>query len=36
MPEMGGMMGHMWIWTLAGVLLVVFLIVAIVTLLRKR
>lgn len=36
MPDMGGMMGSMWIWTLAGVLLVVFLVIAIVALLRKR
>lgn len=36
MPDMGGMMGHMWIWTLVGVLLAVFLVVAIGKLLRKR
>lgn len=36
MPEMGGMMGPMWIWTAVGVLLVVFLVVAIVRLLQKR
>ena len=32
---MQGMMGGMWIWTLAGILLVVLLIVVIVKLLRK-
>lgn len=36
MPDMGGMMGSMWIWTLVGVLLVVFLVIGIVKLLRKR
>jgi hypothetical protein len=36
MPDMGGMMSSMWIWTIAGVLLVVFLVVAILKLVRKR
>ena len=36
MPDMGGMMSHMWIWAVAGVLLIVFLVVAIVKLLQKR
>ena len=36
MPGMAGMMGHMWIWTIVGVLLVIFLVVAIVKLLQKR
>lgn len=36
MPGMGGMMASMWIWTLAGVLLVVLLVLAIVKLLGKR
>lgn len=36
MPDMSGMMGHMWIWTLVGVLLVILLVVVIVKLLRKR
>lgn len=35
MPDMGGMMGQMWIWAAVGVLLVVFLVVAILKLLRK-
>jgi hypothetical protein len=33
---MMGMHGAMWIWTLAGVLLVVLLVVVIVKLLRKK
>lgn len=36
MPGMGGMMAHMWIWTIVGVLLVVVLVVVIVKLLQKR
>jgi uncharacterized membrane protein len=36
MPDMGGMMGHMWIWTIVGILLVIFLVVAIVKLVQKR
>jgi len=32
---MGGMMAHMWIWTIVGVLLVILLVVVIVKLLRK-
>jgi hypothetical protein len=32
---MDGMMGGMWIWTVAGVLLIVFLVVAILRLLRR-
>jgi hypothetical protein len=31
----GGMMAHMWIWTIVGVLLVVLLVVVIVKLLRR-
>ncbi len=33
---MGQMMGHMWIWTLVGILLIVLLVVAIVKLVQKR
>ncbi len=36
MSGMSGMMASMWIWTLAGVLLVVILVLAIVKLLGKR
>jgi len=32
---MGGMMASMWIWTIAGILIVILLIVVIVKLLRK-
>jgi len=32
---MQGMMAHMWIWTIVGVLLIVLIVVAIVKLLRK-
>ena len=36
MPDMmGGMMAHMWIWTIVGLLLVILLAVVIVKLLRK-
>ena len=33
---MGGMMSGMWIWTIAGILVVVLLIVAIAKVLQKR
>ena len=33
---MGGMMGGMWIWTIAGILVVVLLTVAIVKVLQRR
>lgn len=33
---MNGMMGGMWIWTAAGVLLIVFLVVAILKLLQRK
>lgn len=33
---MGGMMAHMWIWALVGVMLIVFLVVATVKVLQKR
>jgi hypothetical protein len=33
---MGGMMASMWIWVIVGVLLIVFLVVAVVKLLGKR
>ncbi len=32
---MGGMMASMWIWTIAGILVIVLLVVVIVKLLRK-
>jgi hypothetical protein len=36
MPGMSGMMASMWIWLVVGVLLVIFLVVAIVRLVQKR
>jgi hypothetical protein len=36
MQGMGGMMAGMWIWALVGILLVVFLVIAIVRLSSKK
>jgi len=36
MPGMGGMMASMWIWMLVGVLLIVFLVIAVLKLLNKK
>ena len=36
MPDMGPMMGHMWIWTAVGILVIVLLVVVIVRLISRR